>query len=98
DLGQRGLQLLERRLYCEVDEGRAAAAHDSPLELVLDDVLHPLELRREQCRRRFAAIEESAHRGQRRLEAVREVAECRAVALQPLALADNQRIKVARDA
>jgi hypothetical protein len=90
--------LFKRRLDRKVNESRPAAAHDRPLQLMLDDVLHPLELRREQCRRRFAAIEEPAHRGQRRLEAVREVAERGAVALQPLVLADKQRIEVARDA
>ena len=98
DLGQRRSQLFERRLHREVDEGRAAAAHDSPLQLMLDDVLHAFELRRECCRRCFPAVEQSPHRRQRRLEAVCKIAERRAVALQPLALADQQRVEVAGDA
>ncbi len=82
----------------EVDQRRRAAAEDRALQLVLHDVLHPLELGHERIASRLAAVDQAAQCRERRLEAVGEVAERRAIAFGALALAHQESVQVAGDA
>src|SRR6185436_10034263 len=98
DLCERSAQLLERLQHGVVSHRSATAAEDRALQLVLDDGLHAVQLWLEGSRCRLSALQEAANCREWRLQAVREVPERRAVALEPLALADEERVEIARDA
>src|SRR6185369_14033842 len=99
DLEQRRAQRFERGAYIDRCGTEAGAAGSScPLELIFDDVVHPpdllVELFRDCKLATIRAAEQVTHDRERRLEAVREIAQRVAIASQSLPLTAQQGIEI----